>query len=64
VIENTKSHTAKEGKESQDKTLMMNRLSITTKEYDQFHVGYGRGIGIIRRRRTKKVFEVVVECFS
>jgi hypothetical protein len=43
---------------------MMNRLGITTKEYDEFHVGSGRGIGIIRRCRTKKVFGVVVECFS
>jgi len=64
VKEKTKSHTAREGRESQDKTLMMNRLGITTKEYDEFHVGSGRGIGIIRRCRTKKVFGVVVECFS
>jgi hypothetical protein len=32
VTEKTKSRTAREGKESQDKPLMMNRLSITPKK--------------------------------
>jgi hypothetical protein len=32
-----KCHTAKEGKESQDKPLLMKRLSITTKEDDDLH---------------------------
>jgi hypothetical protein len=33
----TKSRTAREGRESQDKPLMMNRLNITAKEDDELH---------------------------
>jgi hypothetical protein len=52
VTEKTKSHTAREDKESQDKPLMTNILNITAKEDDELYVGYGRGIGIIKRHIT------------
>jgi hypothetical protein len=54
MTEKMKSHTVKEGSESEDKPLMTNRLSITTKEDDEFYIGSGRGIEMIKRCRTKK----------
>jgi hypothetical protein len=54
VTEKTKSGIAREGRESQDKPPMMNRLSITTKEDHELHVGSGRGIDMIKRHKTKK----------
>jgi hypothetical protein len=63
VTEKMKSRTAREGRESQDKPLMMNILIITAKEDDELHVGSGRGIGIIKRRRAKNRFGAAVECF-
>jgi hypothetical protein len=64
VIEKMKSRTAREGRESQDKPLMTNRLSITTKEDDELHVGSRRGIGIIKRRRTKKTCGLLLSVFD
>jgi hypothetical protein len=37
VTKKMKCRTAREGKESQDKPLMMNKLSITAKEDDELH---------------------------
>jgi hypothetical protein len=59
----TKSRIAREGRESQDKPLMTNKISITSKEDNELHVGYGRGIGIIKRRRRNKIKGLLLSVF-
>jgi hypothetical protein len=54
MTEKTKSCTAKEGRESQDKPLMTSRLSIIAKEDNELHGGSSRVIGILNIRRTEK----------
>jgi hypothetical protein len=48
VTEKMKGRTAREGKESQDKPLMMNRLGITTKEDEELGGLSRRGLGVIK----------------
>jgi hypothetical protein len=48
VTEKTKGCTAREGKESQDKPLMMNKLGITTKEDEELGGLSHRGLGMIK----------------
>jgi hypothetical protein len=54
VIEKTKGHAAREGKESQDKPLMTNKLSIIAKEDEDLGALSSRGLGVIKTCRTKK----------
>jgi hypothetical protein len=54
VIEKMKGRTAREGKESQDKPLMMNRLSITAKEDEDLGALSCRVIGVIKTCKIEK----------
>jgi hypothetical protein len=54
MTEKMKGHTTREGKEYQDKPLMMNRLRIIAKEYEELDGLSRRGIGMIKGCRKEK----------